>query len=158
MTALAPAIPYAMAGAQLFAGAAQARAERQAGLARQREYEQQAALAQLRGRQEALAYKQKGVDILGNLNETLAAIIARASKGAGDATSGSTVTFAQAQLGRGLTEANTAADNATLAIEQAAAQASIYREAGRTAAETAYIQGTGTLFNAVIKAGQLLPS
>lgn len=158
MAAAAPAIPYVMAGAQLFAGATQARAERQAGLARQREYEQQAALTELKGRQEALAYKQKGVDILSNLNETLAAIIARASKGAGDATSGSTATFAQAQMASGITESNTAADNATLAIEQAGMQSSIYREAGRTAAETAYIQGTGTLFNAVIKAGQLLPS
>lgn len=157
MSGFEAAVPYVMAGSQLIAGGAQARAEREAGLARQREYEKQAELTELKGRQEALAYKQKGNEILANLNETLAAIIARASKGAGDATSGSAKTFAQAQMASGITESNAAADNATLAVEQAGAQASIYREAGRTAAETAYIQGTGTLFNAVIKAGQLLP-
>ena len=47
-----------------------------AGAAQKRQYEQQAAQAELRGRSQAIAYKQKGSEALRRLNETLSAIVA----------------------------------------------------------------------------------
>ena len=68
---------------------AQAGAQRDVGRAQQASYEEQAAQAELRGRSEAIAYKQKGSEALQRLNETLAAIVARAGAGNVDPTSGS---------------------------------------------------------------------
>ena len=64
-----------------------------AGAAQKRQYQMQAEQAELRGRSEAIAYKQQGADALRNLNETLAAIISRSAAGGVDPTSGSAATF-----------------------------------------------------------------
>lgn len=143
-------------GMQLATGIMSAAGRLSAGSAEQRQYEGKAKEAELRGRMEALAYKQKGVDALRNLNETLAAITARAAAGGVDATSGSARTIAEYAQGEGIREANIAADNAAMAIGQASAQAYNYREAGYAAKQTATTQAIGTLFTSAYRYGQLL--
>lgn len=141
---------------QLGLGVASAGATLSAGKAQQRGYEQQSKQALIRGRQEALAWKQKGADALKNLNETLAAITARAAAGGVDATSGSARTIAEYAQGEGIREANIAADNAAMAMGQASQQAFIYREAGYTAYKTSQIQAVSTLAQSAFRYGQLL--
>ena len=78
----------ATGGFQLFSAGVSALGQISAGAAQKRQYQMQAEQAELRGRSEAIAYKQQGADALRNLNETLAAIISRAAAGGVDPTSG----------------------------------------------------------------------
>lgn len=143
-------------GAQLFLGGLSAMGQISAGRAERERYQKEADLADLRGRTEALAYKDKGNEILSNLNNTLAAIIARSAAGGVDPTSGSAAVVAAASTADGITEANIAADNAILAIEQASEQADIYRKAGDTAYKTSLIKAVGTIGQSAYRYGQLV--
>ena len=125
------------------------------GKAEQRSYQLQAEQAELRGRSEAIAYKQKGSEALGRLNETLAAIIARAGAGGVDPTSGSAATIQQFAMGEGVDEFNIAADNAALAIGEASQQAYIYQTAGGTALQRGKINAFAKVGEAAYMAGQL---
>jgi hypothetical protein len=127
-----------------------------AGAAQRRQYEEQARQAELRGRSEALAYKQKGVDALRNLNETLAAIISRSAAGGVDPTSGSAATLQKFASGEGVREFNIAADNAVMALGQASTQAGIYKQAGQAAQLNSYVSAAGTLGTGSYRAGQLV--
>lgn len=142
-------------GMQLFMGAVSAMGQISAGRAQRDQYRRQAKLAELRGRTEALAYKDKGNEILSNLNNTLAAIIARSAAGGVDPTSGSAAVLASASTADGITEANIAADNAILAVNQASEQAEIYRLAGDTAYKSALVQAVGTIGGSAYRYGQL---
>ena len=135
---------------------AQAGAQRDVGAAQQASYERQAEQAELRGRSEAIAYKQKGSEALKRLNETLAAIIARAGAGNVDPTSGSSVTAQQFAMGEGIEEFNIAADNAALALGEGYTQGGIYRSAGSTAKKTADVAALGSVGEAAYMAGQLI--
>lgn len=135
---------------------AQAGAQRDVGAAQQASYERQAEQAELRGRSEAIAYKQKGSEALKRLNETLAAIIARAGAGGVDPTSGSAVTVQQFAMGEGIEEFNIAADNAALALGEGYTQGGIYRSAGSTAKKTADVAALGSVGEAAYMAGQLI--
>jgi len=127
-----------------------------AGAAQRQQYEVQARQAELRGRAEALAYKQKGADALNNLNQTLAAIISRAAAGGVDPTSGSAATLQRFALSEGVREQQIAQDNALMALGQASTQAGIYQSAGRTAQLTSYVSAAGTLGQGAYRYGQLL--
>jgi len=151
MAAVAPiAAPLMLASSAI-----SAYGQMRAGPAQRRMYEQQAAQAKLRGRAEAIAYKQKGADALRNLNEVLSTIISRAAVGVGDPTSGSAATIQKASMGEGVREFNIAADNAAMALGQASEQAGIYKQAGQTAQLNSYVQAAGTFGQAVYKYGQL---
>ena len=126
-----------------------------AGNAQRRQYEAQARQAELRGRSEALAYKQKGVDALRNLNETLAAIISRSAAGGVDPTSGSASTLQKFALSEGAREKAIAQDNSLMALGQASTQAGIYQSAGRTAQLNSYVSAVGTLGAGAYRYGQL---
>ena len=126
-----------------------------AGAAQRRGYEQQAEQAELRGRSEAIAYKQKGADALRNLNETLSAIIARAGAGGVDPTSGSAATLQQFATGEGVREFNIAADNAVLALGQASMQAGEFQSAGKAAQLSSVVSAAGTLGQGAYRYGQL---
>ena len=134
---------------------AQASAQRDVGRAQQAGYEQQAQAAELKGRSEAIAYKQQGADALQNLNETLSAIIARAGAGGVDPTSGSAATMQMFALSEGSREAAIAQDNAALALGEATQQAGIYRSAGRTAQLSANVSAAASIGEAAYMAGQL---
>lgn len=138
-------------GSKLFAASAQ----RDVGAAQQASYEQQAQAAELKGRSEAIAYKQQGADALQNLNETLSAIIARAGAGGVDPTSGSAATMQMFALSEGSREAAIAQDNAALALGEATQQAGIYRSAGRTAQLSANVSAAASIGEAAYMAGQL---
>lgn len=126
------------------------------GRAERERYRREAELIDLRGRTEALAYKDKGNQILSNLNNTLAAIIARSAAGGVDPTSGSAAVLATAARADGITEANIAADNAILAVNQASEQADIYRKAGDTAYKSSVIGAVGTIGTGAYRYGQLI--
>ena len=85
----------ASSGFQLAMAGVSALGQISAGAAQKRQYQMQAEQAELRGRSEAIAYKQKGADALRNLNQTLAAIISRSAAGGVDPTSGSAATLQQ---------------------------------------------------------------
>ena len=126
-----------------------------AGAAQRRQYEAQARQAELRGRAEALAYKQRGADALRNLNETLAAIISRSAAGGVDPTSGSAATLQQFAMGEGVREFNIAADNAIMALGQGQTQAGIYKQAGQAAQLSSYVQAAGQIGQGAYRYGQL---
>ena len=126
-----------------------------AGAAQKRQYDQQAAQADLRGRSEALAYKQQGVAALRNLNETLAAIVSRSASGGVDPTSGSALTLQRFALAEGAREKSISQDNQALALGQASMQAGIYRSAGRTAQLNSYVSAAGTIGSGAYRYGQV---
>lgn len=129
---------------QLRAGAAQARA-----------YNAQAADALMKGRSEAIAYKQQGANVLRNLNENLAAIIARSSAGNVDATSGSAAVTQLFGMAEAAKEKYAAQDNAIMAEGQAEVQADQYRMAGKAAQQTAMFNALGTVSQGLFRFGQL---
>jgi len=151
MEAMAVIGPIVSVGSKLAAAGAQ----RDVGRAQQAGYEQQAQAAELKGRSEAIAYKQQGADALQNLNETLSAIIARAGAGGVDPTSGSAATMQMFALSEGSREAAIAQDNAALALGEATQQAGIYRSAGRTAQLSANVSAAASIGEAAYMAGQL---
>jgi hypothetical protein len=156
MAAVAPiAAPLMLASS-----AVSAYGQIRAGQAQREMYDEQAAQARMRGRSEAIAYKQQGykqqgADVLRNLNENLAAIIARSAAGGVDPTSGSAAVMQQYAMAEGIREKNIAADNALLAEGQAATQAHQYRMAGRAAQQASYFQAAGTLGMGIYRYGQL---
>ena len=144
MEAMAIIGPVMSAGSQLAAGAAQRRG-----------YEQQAEQAELRGRSEAIAYKQQGADALRNLNETLAAIISRAGSGGVDPTSGSAATMQMYAMWEGAREKNISQDNQVLALGQASMQAGEFQSAGKAAQLSSVVSAAGTLGQGAYQYGQL---
>jgi hypothetical protein len=113
-------------------------------------YDAKAADAIMKGRSEAIAYKQQGADVLARLNDNLAAVIARSAKGGGAA-----YTIATANTAEAAREFHTSADNAVLAKNQAAIQADQYRMAGDAAMTTARYNAFSTIGSAIFKFGQL---
>ena len=134
---------------------AQAGAQSEVGRAQQRGYEQQAQQAELKGRSEAIAYKQQGADALQNLNETLAAIIARAGAGGVDPTSGSAATVQMFAMSEGVTEAQISKDNAAIALGEGYTQGGIYRSAGSTARRSADVSAAVSVGEAAYMYGKL---
>jgi hypothetical protein len=112
-------------------------------------------MSALRSRR-AMSGRQKGSEALKRLNETLAAIVARAGAGGVDPTSGSAVTVQQFAMGEGIEEFNIAADNAALALGEGYTQGGIYRSAGSTAKKTADVAALGSVGEAAYMAGQLI--
>ena len=151
MEAMAIIGPVVSVGSKLAAAGAQ----RDVGRAQQAGYEQQAQAAELKGRSEAIAYKQQGADALRNLNETLAAIIARAGAGEVDPASGSAATMQMFAVSEGSREAAQARDNASLALGEAYTQSGIYRSAGATAMKSANVSAVASIGEAAYMAGQL---
>ena len=151
MEAMAVIGPVLAVGAKV----AQAGAQLEVGRAQQRGYEQQAQQAELKGRSEAIAYKQQGADALQNLNETLAAIIARAGAGGVDPTSGSAATVQMFAMSEGATEAQISKDNAVLALGEGYTQGGIYRSAGSTARKSANVSAAVSIGEAAYSAGKL---
>jgi hypothetical protein len=150
MTAL-----MATGGFQLFSAGVSALGQISAGAAQKRQYQMQAEQADLRGRSEAIAYKQQGADALRNLNETLAAIISRSAAGGVDPTSGSAATMQMFAVSEGAREKQIAQDNAIMALGQASTQAGIYQQAGKAAQLSSYASAAGTLGQGAYRYGQV---
>jgi hypothetical protein len=155
MAVIGPVVSTASTVLAIGSKVAQAGAQKDVGRAQAASYEQQAQQAELKGRSEAIAYKQQGSEALQRLNETLAAIVARAGAGGVDPTSGSAQTVAMYAMSQGATEAAMAQDNQALALGEATQQAGIYRSAGRTAQLSANVSAAASLGEAAYMAGKL---
>jgi hypothetical protein len=127
----------------------------QAGKAQKQMYDAQAADAKMKGRSQAIAYKQQGADVLRNLNENLAAIIARSSAGNVDAASGSAAVTQLFGMSEAAREKHIAADNAIMAEGYGEMQAHQYQMAGRAAQKTAMFNAMGTIAQGIFRFGQL---
>ena len=138
-------------------GAVSAAGQISAGRTQQRMYNAQAEQAKIQGRSQAIAYKQQGAMVLRNLNETLASTIAMAGAGSVDPTSGSARVMQDFARAEAYAEYGTALDNAVLAKEGAAAQAQVYRMAGRAAFQTGIINATGALGQGIQRSLTLQP-
>lgn len=128
-----------------------------AGRAQQQAYNAQAEQAKIQGRSQAIQYKQQGAMVLRNLNETLASTIAMAGAGGVDPTSGSARVLQDFARAEAYAEYGTALDNAVLAKEGAAAQAQIFRMAGRAAYQTSIINAAGALGQGIQRQLTLMP-
>jgi hypothetical protein len=147
------AAPFVSAGMSVVSAAGQI----SAGRTQQRMYNAQAEQARIQGRSQAIAYKQQGAAVLRNLNETLASTIALAGAGNVDPTSGSARVMQEFARAEAYAEYGTALDNAVLAKEGAAAQAQVYRMAGRAAFQTGIINAAGALGEGIQRSLTLQP-
>lgn len=141
--------PVTMAVISIGTGLMKASAQMSAARSQQEMYDMQAAQAKMQGRSAAISYRQQGVAVLRNLNETLAAVIARAGAGGVDPMSGSAAIMQNFARAEAAGEFGTTKDNAALAIAGANAQAAIYRQAGQTALATGRAQAIGTIIGSV---------
>lgn len=141
--------PVTMAVISIGTGVMKASAQMSAARSQQQMYDMQAAQAKMQGRANAIGYRQQGVAVLRNLNETLAAIIARAGAGGVDPMSGSAAIMQNFARAEAAGEFGTTKDNAALSIAGANAQAAIYRQAGETALATGRAQAIGTIMGSV---------
>lgn len=154
---MSSAIPAVIFGiGSLAMSARQAKAQKQAAEMQAVAYDQQAAEATLKGRYEALEYKQRGVDALRRLNDVMAANIARAAAGGVSPISGSAQTINTFSEAEAVREKNISASNAIMAEGDAAFQADQYRTAGNIARKTGSIQAASTITSGLIRFGQLV--
>ena len=142
---------------QVALGAVSAIGQMRAARSQQQMYNAQAEQAKIQGRSQAIAYKQQGAVVLRNLNETLASTIALAGAGNIDPTSGSARVMQDFARAEAYAEYGTALDNAVLAKEGAAAQAQVFRMAGRAAYQTGVINAVGALGQGIQRQLTLMP-
>ena len=142
---------------QVALGAVSAIGQMRAARSQQQMYNAQAEQAKIQGRSQAIAYKQQGAMVLRNLNETLASTIALAGAGNIDPTSGSARVMQDFARAEAYAEYGTALDNAVLAKEGAAAQAQVFRMAGRAAYQTGVINAVGALGQGIQRQLTLMP-
>ena len=103
----APAL-YAVAGLQAVTGMMAARAQAKG-------YAAQATMARMQGAQEALKYKQQGVQVLDNILRTQSAVTARAAAGGIDPFSGSAGALNQYAMAKGAEELYTTREGQVIA-------------------------------------------
>lgn len=129
MAAVVPFIPYITGGIQAYS------AWREGAYARA-EYDARAAQEKLRGRAQALQYKQQGIEVLRRLNENLASTVARAAAGGVDPLSGSALNLQNYAMREGMRDYNQSRDNALIATGMSEYQAQQYKAAGKAAYRT----------------------
>lgn len=117
-------------------------------------YDAQAAQARIAGRMKATEYKMQAAAALQNLNETLAATVARGAVGQ-DPLSGSAMSLQNYAFREGISETAQAKDNAVMAVENANYQASIYRQAGKNAMTVGYINAAGAMAGGYAKQNEV---
>lgn len=138
------AAPYIAAGTQAYSawrGGAVARAQ----------YDAQAAQERLRGRAQALQYKQQGINVLRQLNENLASTVARAAAGGVDPLSGSALNLQNYAMREGSRDYNQSRDNAIIATGMANYQAQQYKAAGKAAYRSGMLTAATSLAPSALK-------
>lgn len=121
-------------------------------------YNAKATLAEKQGRMEALAYKEKGVQVLKNMNKALAATTARAGAGNLDpfASGDSPDIIMGYTMRAGTNDFTITRDNASITEKYAKYQAANYRYAGAQAVRTAKIGAVANLAMAGAQAGMTM--
>jgi len=145
--AAAPAL-YAVAGLQAVTGLMAARAQAKG-------YAAQATMARMQGAQEALKYKQQGVQVLDNILRTQSAITARAGAGGIDPFSGSAKALNQFALARGAEELYTTREGQVIARKGGEMQAAQYMSAARSATMQGLV-GAATAFGGAYSTQSLI--
>jgi len=145
--AAAPAL-YAVAGLQAVTGMMAARAQAKG-------YAAQATMARMQGAQEALKYKQQGVQVLDNILRTQSAITARAGAGGIDPFSGSAKALNQFALARGAEELYTTREGQVIARKGGEMQAAQYMSAARSATMQGLV-GAATAFGGAYSTQSLI--
>ena len=145
--AAAPAL-YAVAGLQAVTGMMSASAQAK-GIAAQ------ATMARMQGAQEALKYKQQGVQVLDNILRTQSAITARAGAGGIDPFSGSAKALNQFALARGAEELYTTREGQVIARKGGEMQAAQYMSAARSATMQGLV-GAATAFGGAYSTQSLI--
>lgn len=146
---------FASFAAPAIIGGIQASSQLTAAQNRQAYYNAQAAQATIKGRSQAIAYKQQAADVLRNMNETSATVLARAAAGGVDPLSGSAATLTNYTMKEGVREYSIAKDNSVLSIGMADYQAEIYKDAGRSALQAGQAQAFGTLATGIYRSSQI---
>lgn len=120
-------------------------AQIKAGQAAARAYRQQAERAKLEGRQQALEYKRKGVQVLRNIRATAATINARAAAGNTDPFSGSALSVRGFAMKAGTEDFYATRENALFAETNGILQAGEYNRAASQAKRQGFIAAIGTI-------------
>lgn len=120
----APAL-YAVAGLQAVTGMMAARAQAKG-------YAAQATMARIQGAQEALKYKQQGVQVLDNILRTQAAQTARAGAGSIDPFSGNVGVLNRIAMAKGAEELYTTREGQVIAKRGGEMQAGQYMSAAKS--------------------------
>ncbi len=144
MAAIAPALPFIGAGLSVVSAFGQM----QAGAAAARGLGQQAALAELQGRGEALKYRQQGVATMDRVLRTRATVSARAAAGGIDPFAGSALALQDFALAEGAREIYVSRDNEIIAREGGTLQSSLYQQQGKQAYRGGLFGAMGTLASA----------
>ena len=141
---MAAALPFiAVAGSAI-----SAYGQMQAGRAAAKGFGQQAAMAELQGRAEALKYRQQGVATMDRVLRTRATINARAGAGAIDPFSGSALGLQNFALAEGAQEIAVSKDNEIIAREGGTINAALLRQQGKQAYRGGLFAAVGTLVSA----------
>ncbi len=127
----------------------------QAGRAQAKGLAAQATMERMRAKQEALKYRQQGVDVLRNIVQTNATINARAAAGGIDPFSGSAKALQIFALAQGSREYATAQDNAIMTIRGGELQAQQYQQQAKSAVRAGFFNAAATLGTAAMSYGKL---
>lgn len=133
-----------------------AKAQMDAAKQRKRQYEAQAAAARLKGRRDALAYRQKAVEKLRQTRETMASITARSAAGTMDPFSGTSLSLTNYVAGVGYDDLNVLRENAEMSINAGIIQQQQYLTAGDEAMRQGRLGAMATLavgFGTAMKTG-----
>ena len=122
------------------------------------EYDAKAAQERLRGRSQALQYKQQGINVLRQLNENLASTVARAAAGGVDPLSGSALNLQNYAMREGVRDYNQSRDNAIIATGMSEYQAQQYKAAGKAAYRSGMIQAATSLAPSALDLAAKIPA
>lgn len=123
-----------------------AKAQMDAGKARKRQYEAQAAEARLKGRRDALVYRQRALEKLRQMRQTTSSIVARTAAGNSDPFSGTGASLTNYVTGIGYEDAGIFRDNAEMSINAGIIQQQQYLTAGDEAMRQGRLGAMTTLF------------
>jgi len=145
------AAPYIAAGTQAYTSW-------RGGALQRAQYDAQAAQERLKGRAQALQYKQQGINVLRQLNENLASTVARAAAGGVDPLSGSALNLQNYAMREGVREYNQSRDNAIIATGMSEYQAQQYKAAGKAAYRSGMIQAATSLAPSALDLAAKIPA
>ena len=132
-----------------------AKAQMDAGKAQRYQYEAQAKQAEIKGRQDAVAYKEMGNQVLRERRRIVASAIAKGgASGFNFTEAGSPTDIAVRQTDyEAVKDFTIARDNATMAIKMAQYNAGSLRTAGRNIQQTSRLAAFGTAMSGIGQAG-----
>ena len=127
----------------------------QAGRAQAKGLAAQATMERMRAKQEALKYRQQGVDVLRRINETNASLTARAAAGSIDPFSGSAKSLQITNTALGAQEFYTANENKLITLRGGEIQAGQLRAQASAANKAGFFNAAATLGTAALAYGKL---